>query len=64
MGGWLEATFERGGFKGAIFDLWAPYVRTTFIKVTLRFPDQGAPLAVKRAFQMQVLQGASRHLGP
>ena len=53
----VRAAFEQGGFQESILDLWAPYVRTTFIKVTQRFPERGAPFTIKRAFQTRVLQG-------
>ena len=66
MGGWqdeIRHAFELGGFKDAIHDVWAPYVRTTFMKITLRFPDEGTSISTKRAFQTQVLQGI-KALGP
>ena len=48
--------FVQGGLGEAISNLWAPYVRTTFVKITLRFPKSAATLASKRAVQKQVLQ--------
>ena len=53
----VRQVFEQGGFQDAIHDVWAPYVRTTFMKITLKFPDPEASLATKRAFQTRILQG-------
>ena len=67
MGGWrdarkTEAEEEAGkvlstaGFPGVIKECWAPYIRTTFLKVTLHYPDHATTLPAKRTWQMKLIQ--------
>ena len=67
MGGWHEArksdaegeireAFASAGFGGAVQDIWAPHVRTTFMKITLKFPDRNASLTAKRTYQTEILK--------
>ena len=66
VGGWNDARksdafeeikniFKAIDFEGAIQEVWAPYNRTSFAKVTLSFPDPNAHLNVKRQFQTQII---------
>ena len=66
VGGWNDArktdafeeiknVFKAIGHEDAIQDLWAPYSRTTFAKVTLAFPDPNAHLNIQRQFQTQLI---------
>ena len=67
MGGWRDArkteaeeeaekVLSSAGFLGVVKDCWAPYIRTTFLKITLHYPDHAATLPVKRAWQMKLIQ--------
>ena len=67
MGGWKDARrteaeeeadkiLKAAGFAGVIKECWAPYIRTTFVKITLHYPDQAATLPAKRAWQMKLIQ--------
>ena len=66
IGGWTDARksdafdevkniFRAIGFENAIEEIWAPFSRTSFAKVTLVFPDPQAHLNVKRQFQTQII---------
>ena len=67
MGGWKDARrteaeeeadkiLRAAGFAGVIKECWAPSIRTTFVKITLHYPDQAATLPAKRTWQMKLIQ--------
>ena len=66
IGGWSDARksdafdevrniFRAIDSEDAIEEIWAPFSRTGFAKVTLVFPDPHATLNVKRQFQTQII---------
>ena len=67
IGGWRDArkadaemevrqVFARAGLTDALQDVWAPFVRTTFMKIMLHFPEPDATVTARRSFQMHALQ--------
>ena len=65
MGGWrdarkTEAEEEAGRVlataPGVVKECWAPYIRTTFLKVTLHYPDHATTLPARRTWQMKLIQ--------
>ena len=67
MGGWKDARrteaeeeadkiLRAAGFSEIIKECWAPYIRTTFVKITLHYPDQAATLPARRTWQMKLIQ--------
>ena len=67
MGGWrdarkTEAEEEAGRvlatakLSGVVKECWAPYIRTTFLKVTLHYPDHATTLPARRTWQMKLIQ--------
>ena len=67
IGGWKDArkteaeeeaekVLVAAGFPGVIKECWAPYIRTTFLKVTLHYPAHAVTLFAKRTWQMKLIQ--------
>ena len=62
VGGWKDARRTEAEeeadkiLRAVIKECWAPYIRTTFVKITLNYPDQAATLPAKRAWQMKLIQ--------
>ena len=66
VGGWRDARrsdaenevqslFQATGHDGDWTTIRAPYTRTSFVRVQLRFPDPDAPIAQRRLFQTRIL---------
>ena len=66
VGGWSDARksdaidevhniFRNIQFENSIEEVWAPYSRTGFTKVKLKFPDPEASVVVRRQFQTLII---------
>ena len=65
IGGWRDARkadaereasamLAKAGHEGMLMESWAPYIRTTFLKITLRFAED-MPLTTKRQLQNKIV---------
>ena len=68
IGGWRDARkadaereastmLAKAGHEGMLMESWAPYIRTTFLKITLRFPEDMA-LTTRRQLQNKIVLAA------
>ena len=71
VGGWRDARrvdaenevqslFQAAGISDKWLSLRAPYARTSFVRVQLRFPDPDAPIGFRRVFQNTVLDALKK----
>ena len=67
FGGWKDARraeaenevkviLAKVGYEDVVKGCWAPYIRTTFLQVTLRCPDTASTLPATRLWQMKLIQ--------
>ena len=65
VGGWRDARkgeaeeevksmFDQAGFQNMVQETWAPYIRTTFLKITINYAE--GPIAAKRQVQTRIVQ--------